>query len=202
MLMIIGRIIRIASRLCRHLRLRAKGLKLPLRTEVLLPCTIQGGKNIKIGKQTFINKYGWLICLPLTGEEKSELIIGNRCRIAFFCHIVSTRRVVIGNNVNMANSVYISDNVHGYEDTEIPPRDQPIVQKNDVIIGDDTWLGERVVILGCKIGKHCVVGAHSVVTKDIPDYSVVVGIPARIVKRYNFESKQWEKTNPDGTFIS
>ena len=197
----IGKVYGIFTRFVRRLVLRWRGLRIPHSSNIFLPFTIRGGENIRIGNETRIQKYGWLQALPLTNAGKAELIIGNRCRIAFFCHIVATRRIVIGNNVNIANSVYLSDNLHGFEDPEVPPRDQPLIQKNDVIIGDDTWLGERVVVIGAKVGKHCVVGAHSVVTKDIPDYSVAVGIPAKIIKRYNFATKKWEKTNPDGTFI-
>lgn len=63
----------------------------------------------------------------------------------------------------------------------------------NVHIGDGSWLGTHVVIAGnITIGKHCVIGANSVVTKDIPDYSVAVGIPAKVVKRYNFDTKCWE----------
>lgn len=61
-------------------------------------------------------------------------------------------------------------------------------------IGDGTWIGTNVVIVGnVHIGKNCVIGANSVVSTNIPDYSVAVGSPAKVVKRYNFENKQWEK---------
>lgn len=186
----------------RYFMLRCRGLKIPFRSRIYRPVTIQGYHNIEVGNRTIINKYGWLMALPLTGSNKVELIIGDRCRISYFCHIIATRKIIIGNNVNIANSVYLSDNIHGYEDPNIPPRDQPIIQKKDVVIGDDTWLGERVVVLGASLGKHCVIGAHSVVTHDIPDYSVAVGIPAKVIKRYNFSTQKWEKTNPDGSFIT
>jgi acetyltransferase-like isoleucine patch superfamily enzyme len=54
-------------------------------------------------------------------------------------------------------------------------------------------LGENVCILSASVGKHCVIGANSVVTHDIPDYSVVVGAPARVIKKYNFDTQRWEK---------
>ena len=61
-------------------------------------------------------------------------------------------------------------------------------------IGDGSWLGTHVVIAGnVKIGKHCVIGANSVVTKDIPDYCVAVGIPAKIIKKYNFDTCTWDR---------
>ena len=100
-----------------------------------------------------------------------------------------------------ADKVYISDNLHNYEDINAPVHSQAIKQLNPVIIGEVSWLGENVCIIGASVGKQSVIGANSVVTKDIPDYCVAVGAPAYIIKRYNFETKQWERTNPDGTFI-
>lgn len=161
----------------------------------------QGG-GIFIGDQTIINKYAWLMTFPQIEGNDAKIIIGSRCRIAFYAHIVATHRVIIGNNVNIANSVYLSDNIHGYENIDIPPRDQPIVQKRDVIIGDDTWLGERVAVIGAQIGKHCVIGAHSVVTHDIPDYCVAAGAPARIIKRYDFSAQEWRKTDSCGNITT
>ena len=65
-------------------------------------------------------------------------------------------------------------------------------QESKVIIGEGSWLGTNVVVVGkVSIGKHCVIGANSVVTKDIPDYSVAAGIPAKVIKKYDFEKKEW-----------
>ena len=97
--------------------------------------------------------------------------------------------------------MYISDNLHGFSDITIPILEQPIIQNGEVEIGDGTWIGENVCILGVKIGKNCVVGANSVVTKNIPDYCVAVGAPAYIIKRYCFDSKEWKKTDKVGNFI-
>lgn len=193
------RIFRLPWSIYRYMRCRVVFGKIGKHTYVLPPFTVEGG-GIFIGDQTVINKYAWLMTLPLTEEADARIIIGSRCRIAFYAHIVATHRVIIGNNVNIANSVYLSDNIHGYEDIDIPPRDQPIVQKSDVIIGDDTWLGERVAVIGARIGKHCVIGAHSVVTRDIPDYCVAVGAPARIIKRYDLSRQEWRKTDSCGNF--
>ena len=70
---------------------------------------------------------------------------------------------------------------------------QPIKQINTVIVGDGSWLGENVCVIGAKIGKNCVIGANSVVTKDIPDYCVAVGAPAKVIKRFDFVNQQWIK---------
>ena len=165
------------------------------------PFQIRGGKNIIVGHDVSINKYAWLDALPVTGCDSVELKIGNRVRIAFNLHVIASHRIIIGNNVNMANAVYISDNAHGYEDINMAPRDQPVKQLNDVIIGDDTWIGEHAVIIGASIGRHCVIGSNSVVTHDIPDYSIAVGAPAKIIKRYDFEAGKWRRTDPKGCFV-
>jgi len=92
--------------------------------------------------------------------------------------------------------VYIADHNHNYLNPNVHIYKQGVLAEENsrVIIGEGTWLGTNVVIVGSvKIGKQCVVGANTVVTKDIPDYSVAVGIPARVIKRYDFEKKKWVK---------
>ena len=65
----------------------------------------------------------------------------------------------------------------------MPIKDQTIEFKGEVIIGENSWIGENVSIVGAKIGKHCVIGANSFVNKDIPDYSIAVGTPAKVIKK-------------------
>ena len=64
-----------------------------------------------------------------------------------------------------------------------------------VVVGEGSWLGENVCVMGASIGKHCVIGANAVVTRDVPDYSVAVGCPARVIKRYNPVTQQWQQTD-------
>lgn len=160
------------------------------------------GKNISIGERTVVQYKTWLEARPLTGEAKAELIIGDGCAIGHFNEIYSTKSIIIEDKVLTADRVYISDNLHGYENTEVAVIDQPIKQVNPVRIGEGSWLGAGVCVIGASIGKHCVIGANAVVTKDIPDFCVAVGIPAKIIKRYNFDTKSWERTNPDGSFTA
>ena len=165
------------------------------------PLSIDGIKNIEMGRNAFIKANAYIIVLPLTGEESSRFQIGENSHFQFGAHIVSTKSVIIGNNCNIGSNVYIADNTHNYEDINIAPKFQKIKQLKEVVIGDDTWVGRNSSIIGCKIGKHCVIGANSLVNKDIPDYSVAGGNPARILKRYNFDLQQWQKTDKDGNFI-
>jgi acetyltransferase-like isoleucine patch superfamily enzyme len=71
--------------------------------------------------------------------------------------------------------------------------DQPVTFTRKVEIGSGSWIGENACIIGAKVGENSVIGANSVVTKDIPDYCVAVGIPARVIRKYNREKKVWEK---------
>lgn len=165
------------------------------------PLNINCPQNISIGKTTVVGYKGWIAAVPLTSTGKSELIIGNYCAIGNFNHIYATQKIVIEDYVLTADKVYISDNLHGYEDVNTPVNLQPIIQKSTVTIGRGSWIGENVCIMGCTIGKQCVIGANAVVTKNIPDYCVAAGNPAKIIKRYNFDTNSWQKTNSDGTFI-
>ena len=165
------------------------------------PLKIEGAKNIIIGKAVIVSYKAWLAAVPLTGSDDCILEIGDGTTIGNFNHIYATSSVILGKKVLTADKVYISDNLHGYERIDLPIMDQPVKQNKRVSIGDGTWIGENVCILGSVIGKNCVVGANAVVTKDIPDFSVAVGNPAKIIKRYCLESKTWKKTFPDGKFI-
>lgn len=109
-------------------------------------------------------------------------------------NIVGGSRIFLGEKVLLSPNVYITDCDHAFENIETPIIDQGIVNKEySVLIGDHSYIGINTVIIGnVKIGKHCVIGANSVVTKDILDYCVAVGSPARVIKRYNFFSGKWE----------
>jgi len=160
------------------------------------PLKIQGFKRIEIGDNVIIQYKTWLAAKPLTGRH-CQLIIGEDTAIGNFNHIYATHSIKIGKNVLTADKVYISDNLHSYKDINIPIIKQPIKQINEVIIGDGTWIGENVCIIGAHIGKNCVIGANSVVTKDIPDYSVAVGIPAKVIKQYKPDKDNWIKYEYD-----
>jgi acetyltransferase-like isoleucine patch superfamily enzyme len=174
--------------------------RLEFRSFIFKPLRIQGKKYIEIHKNVGIQKLSWLATFKLD-ENDPELIFGEGCAIGDFNHISAVRKVVFGKNVLTANRVYVSDNLHGFEDINIPIMHQKVRFKAEVKIGDGTWLGENVCVIGANIGKNCVIGANSVVTKNIPDYSIAVGMPAKIIKRYNLKTNKWEKTDSEGNFL-
>jgi acetyltransferase-like isoleucine patch superfamily enzyme len=175
--------------------------KFGTKAAIFHPLRIDGKKNISIGNKVIIQYKTWLAAVPLTGALTCDLIIGDGTCIGNFNHIYATKSIIIGKNVLTADRVYISDNLHSYNNINLPIINQPIKQVNAVDIGDGSWIGENVCIIGANIGKNCVIGANSVVTKDIPDYCVVVGIPARIIKRYCAERQDWYKTDKVGNWI-
>lgn len=168
----------------------------------LVKVKIDGFKYIFIGSKVFINNKGWLACLPLTGRQNCKLLIGDGTYIGRFCHIYATSKIEIGTKVLIADRVYIADNLHEFKNINVPIIDQGVRQTNEVKIGDGAWLGENVSVIGASVGKQSVIGANSVVTKDIPDYCVAVGSPARVIKRFSFEKQEWLKTDNNGNFIN
>lgn len=147
------------------------------------------GKDVSIGSNTFLNTVTFY-----KGTRYNPVIkIGEGTSIGKHCTLSSINRVEIGKHVLFAGQVHITDHSHGYEDINLPITPQQLITKGPVEIEDDCWLGYGCEILsGVHIGKHCVVAARAVVTKDVPAYSIVAGNPARIVKHYNFDTKQWE----------
>lgn len=130
------------------------------------------------------------------------IILNERVTIQQNCHITCAEKIYIGANTAIAAGVTITDIDHSYTNIHIPIERQSL-EITPVKIGNDCKIYNNAVILrGTSIGNHCVVGANSVVKGDYPDYSIIVGCPARIVKRYNLKTNCWEATFPDGTFLS
>lgn len=199
--MLIIRIINKIKREYKEWRWRKTFKEFGKNSKLCRPLRIQGPKNISIGKGVKINDQTWLAAWPLTNKEYAKLIIEDNATLGDFNHIWATHKIVIGKRVLTANHVYISDNLHDYKDVNKAIVCQPIVQLSDVKIGDGAWIGENVCIIGASVGKNSVIGANSVVTHDIPDYSVAVGSPAKVIKRYDFDLKKWRKTDSNGFFI-
>lgn len=163
---------------------------------------IYGIKHIQIGKNFHTGKCFRLEAVEMYGNKKytPQIIIKDNVVINDFVHIGCTNYIEIGNHVLMASKIYISDHNHGYYSGEkqsspiIEPERRIVSNDKSVIIGDNTWLGEGVVILpGVNIGEGCIIGANAVVSKNIPDYSIAVGVPAKVIKKYNFNTKKWEQ---------
>lgn len=118
-----------------------------------------------------------------------DVIIGDNARVGIGSVVIGP--VKMGNKVGLGQHVFISGFNHGYEDGQRDSNEQDLVKKA-VIIDEDSHIGANsVVVAGVHIGKRCQIGAGSVVTKDIPDYSVAVGNPAKVIKRYDVDKQEW-----------
>lgn len=159
------------------------------KTLIFTPLQINAPSSLSIGANTVIAQGAWLM-----GNDSCEnvtLEIGNYCQIGHFSHIIAREKVKIEDSVLIADKVYISDCTHLYEDVQVPIYKQEVSVLGHVSIGEGAWIGENVAIMGAKVGKHCIIGANSVVNKDIPDYCVAVGAPAKVIKYYDQERKMW-----------
>lgn len=157
-------------------------------------CVLEGNEKIHIGANSSIGSGSELLVYQNHFDKQldSKLVIGENARIAARCRITCAGNITIGNNVLFGPDVFITDHNHGM-DPEAPGGYSPqeiLVQ--DVKVGDGVWLGQRVCVLpGVTVGAHSIVGTNSVVTHDIPPYSMAVGSPARVIKQWNFEQKCW-----------
>lgn len=155
------------------------------------PTTIFNEQYISIGEDTLIGEGVALSAGMVPGQtciSSPVVTIGDRCLIGRGSGIVGHFSIVIGNDVWTGHHVYITDQNHGYEDVHRPISQQTQPER-PVVIGDGSWLGFGSVVLpGVTIGKHCVIGANSVVTRDIPDYSVAVGAPAKVIRYYDTDN--------------
>ena len=128
------------------------------------------GKNCEIGDYTMLLTYG------------GNIEIGDECSINPFCVLYGHGGLKIGNKVRIATHTVIIPANHTFEDLDKPIMDQPETRKG-IVIGDDVWIGNGVRILdGVKIGNGSIIAAGTVVTKDVPDFAVVAGVPAKIIK--------------------
>ena len=155
---------------------------------------MRGKSSIVYGKG-FTTGHSCRFDLP--GNNLKTLFIGENCEIGDYVHIVAHENVSIGKNVLMASKVFISDTNHG--DYSGTPQSNPLLAPNQrelitkpVMIGDNVWIGENVVILsGVSIGNGCIIGANSVVTKDVPNDSIVAGVPAKVIKKFVVDKGMW-----------
>lgn len=153
------------------------------------PCFIANKKRIKMKNRVRI--YPGMRSETLDG---GTVEIGNNVSIGQNFHIVAAeKKVSIGNNVTISGNVFISNCDHTFDDENKMTLELPLTIK-DTSIGDASFVGYGVVILaGTHIGKHCIIGANSVVRGNFPDNTMIAGNPARILKTFSLTDKKWER---------
>lgn len=150
-----------------------------------------GQKYISISSGTSIQRNVFLTAWDSYGSQafSPKIIIGKNCNIGAYNHISCINKIIIGDNFLSGKWVTIVDNSHGNTEDALfeCPSLRNLLSKGPIVIGKNVWLGDKVTILpGVTIGDGVVVGANSVVTKDIPAYSVACGNPAKVVKTLSF----------------
>lgn len=153
------------------------------------PISIIGINKISVGKRVRIYPH---VRLEVHGKN-SELIINDNVGIAQNVHITCSGNLVIGKNTTVLANVFITNIDHDYTEIDIPILEQKHILK-ETIIGENCFIGIGAAIqAGTILGKQCIVGTNSVVRGVFPDYCVIVGNPAKIVKKFNFDTQTWEK---------
>ena len=118
--------------------------------------------------------------------------IGHRVNATGGLQVGAARRVEIGDDVLFATNVNITDGFHGFSRVDIPYKYQPMERIAAIVIERGCWIGQNVVITpGVTVGEQSIVGANSVVTSSIPPFSIVMGAPARVVKRWDHGTGKW-----------
>ena len=127
---------------------------------------LKAGKNINIQRKV---------------ELTSRASIGDQSGIGK--NSVVNGPITIGKYVNIGADLRVITRNHNFDRIDIPMQQQGNAEEKGVVIGDDVWIGDRVIILpGVHIGNGCIIGAGAVVTKDIPDFSVAAGVPAKVIR--------------------
>jgi acetyltransferase-like isoleucine patch superfamily enzyme len=168
------------------------------RCSISRPIFTHKPEYIQLGNRVSIGPYCRIEAHP--AQPGSRLLtpvvtIGHRVRIEHGVNISGQCALSIEDDVLIAGGCYISDNNHSIDPEGPRYLDQPLTSA-PTVIGKGAWLGQNVCILaGSFIGERSIIGAGSVVNGHIPSYSIAVGAPARVVKKYNFESKQWVRVS-------
>ena len=159
---------------------------------VVPPARVPRPQFVEIGDGVVIHEHCWLAVRDMHPGVAPRLVIGNGSRIGRFFHVACLGEIAIGEDVLMADHVFIADTYHGYEDADTPVIHQPMAAPKPVRIERGAFLGVRSVVLqGVTVGENAYVGACAVVTKDVPPHSVVVGNPARVIRRYDADAGEW-----------
>ena len=159
------------------------------------PILVSNLRYVTVGSSVTIRRNFRIECVDrrLGVVFSPALTIGSNVNIEQNFHLTCAKSIIIEDFVSISANVAIFDIVHPYDDVTVPIKEQKYITKA-VRIGFGTFIGFGAVILpGVDVGCHCVVGANSVVTRSVADYTIVGGSPARVIRRYDFLTKKWEK---------
>lgn len=161
-------------------------------TWVVPPARVTCPDRIFLGDDVIVHEHSWLSVVRAIDGVEPTLRIGSGSRIGRFAHIACVGSVDIGPEVLTAERIFIGDTFHGYEDPTRPVLHQPMADPEPVVIGRGAFLGVgSIVLMGVTVGEQAYVGAGAVVTHDVAPRTLVVGNPARAVRRWDEASGEW-----------
>jgi len=167
-------------RIHREFMRRGAFVRWPVHGNVLAALT-EG--RLEIGEGVLLEPGVWI-----TAPGAARVRIGSGTFLNLGVMVASLELVEIGEHCMFANCCFVSDSGHRFDDPHTPVPWQGFTTKGPTRVGDNVWCGAHVVITsGVSIGERCVIGANSVVTQDIPAYSIVAGAPARVLRTIEYE---------------
>jgi len=184
----------------------APGLTVRWPFEVRHPERVHLGRDVRFGPNTVLllmTTYpgGWMRHPDGDHVEHRfdpQLRIGDRVTVTYGLHVTVYDRVTIGDDVMFAGNVYIEDGTHARRRGDVAYKYQGIERIAPVSIGHGAWIGQNAVILpGVRVGDRAIIGANTVVTRDVPDACIAVGAPARIVRRWDSDTARWTAARLD-----
>ncbi len=156
------------------------------------PERITIGDDVSIGRNVTLRALTYYPWSDPAQTFDPRMEIGSGGFISHGAHLSCVERITLGPRVMIADHVYVADHDHDYRAADLPIKQQTLVKKGPLSIGADSWIGANACLTGgIAIGKHCVIGAQAVVTSDIPDFSVAVGAPARVIKQFDSDRGVW-----------
>ncbi len=165
-----------------------------INSRILLPRWVHNPKRVRIGRDCVIGRFAVLYPLLAYSDQPCNgyIVLGDDVYIGGYAQIHAMGRLEIGDGCVLSEHVYISDIAHGLHPNRGLIMQQPLESKGPVRIGKNVFIGFGCSVLpGVTLGDHCVVGTRSVVTRSFPAYSMVAGIPARLVKVFDHDQQKW-----------
>lgn len=170
---------------------------------------LRGLSSIEMGEDFVALEGLWLHAVTQYYDHQfsPRIVIGDRVRVSQWVHIAATHYVEIGDDVLIGSKVVITDHNHGqyslqHTSPDVPPSLRPLDCDRSVTIGANVWLGDNVAIApGASVGKGSIVGANSVVVGEIPPFSLAAGIPARVIKLFDFDTQRWKAVDQFGIHL-
>jgi acetyltransferase-like isoleucine patch superfamily enzyme len=155
----------------------------------------QRAVRISLGNSVSLRKDAWLSVATEDPTGEPVIVIDDNCHVGYGSIISAKNRIHLERDVLVGQQVLIVDHNHQYEDTTLPILDQGITEGGRIRIGQGSWIGRGAAIVCSRgqltIGRNCVIAVNTVVTRSIPDYCLVWGNPATIIRQYDPEMRAW-----------